>query len=257
MSPAGEPAPPHVLIIGGTEEAYALAAALAGRRDLRLTSSLAGATPHPRLPAGVVRVGGFGGVAGLAGWLAAEKVALLVDASHPFATRITAQAQAAAGTAGCRYLRLARPGWQAVPGDRWQRVPDLAAALLVLERLAREPVFAAVGTRAVPRLAASPLRFLVRGIGRPASLSANVEWILGRGPFALAEERRLFATHGIRALLTRDSGGSGAAAKLVAARELALPVVLIDRPAAAAEAATVPDVADALAAVERLLRERG
>jgi precorrin-6A/cobalt-precorrin-6A reductase len=250
MRPAGEP--PHVLILGGTEEGYALALALAGRTDLRVTSSLAGATATPRLPAGAHRVGGFGGVAGLRDWLEAEDVALLVDASHPFALRVSGQAEEAASAAGSAYLRLERPAWREAPGDQWHRVDDLEAGLRELAGLGATHVFAALGARAVPALAASPIRFVVRGIEPPPLLPPNVTWLAGRGPFAVEGERALLNDHRIDALLCRDSGGEGARAKLVAARDLGLPVVLIARPRAVA-ADAVPDVAAALAAVDRLL----
>lgn len=249
MPKAGER--PHVLILGGTTEAYALATALAGRDDLRVTTSLAGVTSEPLLPAGALRIGGFGGSAGLASWLAAEAVALVVDASHPFATAITSHAREAAAGTGCRYLRLERPPWQASRGDRWHRVADLDAGLLALRQLGARRVFAALGARAVPALASAAGQFVVRGIERPAVLPANVTWLAGRGPFAVEDERRLLLDHRIEALLCRDSGGAGARAKLDAARSLALPVVLLGRPAAAG-GETVGDVAAALAVVDRL-----
>jgi precorrin-6A/cobalt-precorrin-6A reductase len=241
----------HVLILGGTTEAYALATALAERDDCRVTTSLAGVTTEPRLPAGVVRIGGFGGSGGLADWLAAASVALVVDASHPFASRITRNARDAAAAVGCRYLRLERPPWQPGPGDRWHRVADLDAALATLERLGARRVFAALGARAVPALAAASAEFVVRGIEPPAALPANVSWLAGRGPFAVEAERRLLVEQRIDALLCRDSGGAGARAKLDAARSLALPVVLLARPAAAG-GETVSDVAAAVAVVDRM-----
>jgi len=254
VSPAGEP--PHVLILGGTGEAYSLAAALAGRGGLRVTSSLAGATTAPRLPDGVCRIGGFGGSEGLRGWLVAERVALVVDASHPFAQAISRNAREAAARFGCRYLRLERPGWRAGPGDRWHRVADLAAGLARLEALGVRRVFAALGARAVPQLAGAAPHFVVRGIEPPSLLPANVTWLGGRGPFALDAEHRLLQAERIEALFCRDSGGTGARAKLDAARRLGLPVVLIARPAAPA-VDTVPDVATALDRLDALFGTKG
>jgi precorrin-6A/cobalt-precorrin-6A reductase len=222
----------HVLILGGTSEAYELAAALAAWDGIRMTSSLAGATTAPRLPAGVHRIGGFGGIEGLRAWLDAQSVALVVDASHPFAQQISCHALAAAASVGCRYVRLERLSWQAKPGDRWHRVADLEAGLARLQQLGAARVFAALGARAVPALAEAPLHFVVRGIEPPAVLPANVAWLPGRGPFALDAERRLLEAERIDALLCRDSGGSGARAKLDAARVLGLPVVLLERPPA-------------------------
>lgn len=239
--------PLHVLILGGTSEGYDLAAALAGREDVRVTSSLAGVTTTPRLPAGVHRIGGFGGIEGLHRWLEAEAVALVVDASHPFAGKISHQARAAAALAGCRCLRLERPGWQAAPGDRWHRVADLNAGLDRLAALGAERVFAALGARAVPALGRAAAHFVVRGIEPPAVVPANVTWLEGRGPFDLASERRLLREQRIEALLCRDSGGTGARAKLDAARALGLPVVLLERPRQVA-GVMVPEVGPDVAA---------
>ena len=243
MCPAGDG--PHVLILGGTAEGYALAEALAGRANLRVTSSLAGATTSPRLPAGVHRIGGFGGSDGLAAWLTAEGVALVIDASHPFAEQISRHAQEAALRTGCRYLRLERPGWQAGPGDRWHRVRDLEAGLARIDQLGAARVFAALGARAVPALACGPAHFVVRGIEPPEVVPANVTWLEGRGPFTLDHELRLLQEQRIEALLCRDSGGAEGQAKLEAARALDLSVILLERPAQAA-GETVPDVAAAV-----------
>lgn len=240
---------PHLLVLGGTEEAYALASTLAGRDDLRLTTSLAGATKQPRHPAGAHRIGGFGGEAGLAAWLARERVTLLLDASHPFAGRIRAQARAAAAAAGIPCLRLERPPWRPGPGDVWRPVADLDAGLAALEPLGRR-VLAAIGTRALDRLAEAPMDFVVRGVDSPPHVPANVTFVEGRGPFGLESERRLLEAHGIDAVLCRNSGGHGARAKLDAARERGLPVVMIERPNAAALDA-VPDVASALLALDQ------
>lgn len=243
--------PLKVLILGGTSEAYDLALALAGRDGVRVTSSLAGATTAPRLPAGVHRIGGFGGVDGLHAWLEAQRIALVVDASHSFAQQISRHASAAAAWVGCRYVRLERPAWQAASFDHWHRVPDLEAGLAMLRQLGALRVFAALGARAVPALAAAPQHFVVRGIEPPALVPANVTWLRGRGPFAVDAERRLLEAERIDALLCRDSGGSGARAKLDAARALGLPVVLLERPQATA-GETVDDVTAVLAIVAEM-----
>jgi precorrin-6A/cobalt-precorrin-6A reductase len=241
---------PHLLLLGGTEEAYELAEALVGRAGLRVTTSLAGATTNPRQPAGSHRIGGFGGTDGLAAWLADEKVALVLDASHPFASRITAQARAAAAMAGIPYLRLERPPWRTGPGDDWRFAADLDAGLMTLAPKARR-VFAAVGARALDRLAVAPMSFVVRGVDSPTCLPVNVTFVVGRGPFDLVAERQLFEAERIDAVLCRNSGGQGARAKLDAARELGLPVVMIERSAAPAPGA-VADVAAALATLDQL-----
>lgn len=245
---------PHLLLLGGTEEAYDLAEVLAGRADLRVTTSLAGATANPRLPAGPHRIGGFGGTAGLAAWLAGEEVALLLDASHPFASRITSQARTAAATAGIPYLRLERPPWRPAPCDDWRFAVDLETGLMALGPQARR-VFAAVGARALDRLGAAPLSFVVRGVDPATHVPANVTFVVGRGPFVLEAERRLFEAERIDAVLCRNSGGQGAHAKLDAARELGLPVVMIERPEDTPPG-VVPDVAAALTTLDQLFLGR-
>lgn len=245
---------PHLLILGGTEEAYELAARLAGRCDLRVTTSLAGATASPRLPAGQHRIGGFGGTEGLADWLLEMEVALLLDASHPFASQITAQAQDAAAMARTPYIRLERPPWRPGPGDDWHFAADLEAGLTVLAPRAKR-VFAAVGTRALDRLVAAPFTFLVRGVDRPASIPSNVTFVAGRGPFSLDVERELFERERVEAVLCRNSGGHGARAKLDAARVLGLPVVMIERQPSSS-AGCVPDADTAVTAVDQLLSPR-
>lgn len=241
---------PHLLLLGGTEEAYELAEALVGRAGLRVTTSLAGATANPRQPAGNHRIGGFGGTDGLAAWLVDQTVALVLDASHPFASRITAQARAAAATARIPYLRLERPPWRPGPGDDWRFAADLDTGLMALAPTARR-VFAAVGARALDRLAAAPMSYVVRGIDPPTHVPPNVTFVVGRGPFDVAAERQLFEAERIDAVLCRNSGGEGARAKLDAARELGLPVVMIERSEALAPGA-VPDVAAALATLDQL-----
>lgn len=250
MPRAGEK--PHLLILGGTEEAYELAEALVGRADLAVTSSLAGATSDPRLPAGVHRIGGFGGVEGLRDWLKAQRVALVVDASHPFALQMSRQARAAAALAGCRYLRLERPAWRPQAGDRWHHVTDLPAAVQALRQLGAQRVFAALGARAVPQLAGAGMRFVVRGIEPPAVVPERVVWVRGRGPFTVVDERRLLEAHGIDTVLCRNSGGEQGRAKLDAARSLGLDVVLIERAGVAATGA-VSCVDEVLSAVEELV----
>lgn len=251
MPPAGEP--PHILILGGTGEAYALAEALAERADLRVTSSLAGATAEPRLPAGVHRIGGFGGTEGLARYLEEQDVALVVDASHPFASQISAQAAAATAATSCLYRRLERPPWTPVRGDRWHPVPSIEAGLRVLRQIGAERVFAAMGTRLMDELAGAPITFVLRGIERPQHLPLNVTWRFGRGPFSVADERALLEEQVIDAVFCRNSGGEGARAKLDAARALGLPVVMQERPAAP-DSASIADIESAQALIDQLFQ---
>jgi precorrin-6A/cobalt-precorrin-6A reductase len=234
-----------VLILGGTAEARALAGALEGHSVI---SSLAGRTTQPLLPAGEVRVGGFGGVDGLVAFLAERRVEAVVDATHPFAARISANASRAAALAGVPLLHLRRPGWAEQNGDSWHRVPDLDEAAALLPRLGHR-VFLTTGRQGIAAFADSACWFLARSVEPPAPpMPARLEVILDRGPFTLDGERRLLAEHRIDVLVSKDSGGP--AAKLTAAREKGIPVVLVDRPPLPA-GETVATVAEAVDWVTR------
>ena len=228
------PGPERLLILGGTAEGRALADAAEARfgPSLEVISALAGRTRAPILPAGTVRIGGFGGADGLAAFLREEGIGLLIDATHPYATRISVQACEAAGQAGTERLVLVRPPWQSVPGDRWIDVATVEEAVGAIPAEARR-VFLTVGVRSLAPFAARPdLWFLVRLVDEPAEpipLSRN-RLICARGPFAEADERALLTEHRIDCLVTRASGGDATAAKLAAARALGLPVVMVRRP---------------------------
>jgi precorrin-6A/cobalt-precorrin-6A reductase len=226
--PAGEP--PRVLVLGGTAEARALAGAILAAGVASPVTALAGVTEAPARPPGEVRIGGFGGASGLAAYIAGERIAALIDATHPFAVRISRHACEAATAAGVPRLRLERPAWSDGPADRWIRCADLDAALALFPGLATT-VFATVGRRSLPRLGVcADVRFVVRGIEPPEAAPANVLWLRGRPPFDVAEEAALLERHGIEALLVRDSGGLSGWPKLLAARALSLPVVMLRRP---------------------------
>jgi precorrin-6A/cobalt-precorrin-6A reductase len=237
-----------LLILGGTGEARTLAAAAVVHGGRRVISSLAGRVSQPLLPAGEVRLGGFGGPDGLAAWLRAEAVTAVVDATHPFAARISASAFVATATAGVPLLVLRRPGWQAQPGDDWTRVPDVPAAAAALEH--RDgPVFLTTGRGGLAHFADLPHRFVIRTVDPPdPPLPADHVLIGSRGPYRLEGERAVLAEHGIRVLVTKDSGGEMTTAKLTAAREAGVPVVMVDRPALPdPHVETVADPAAALA----------
>lgn len=243
--------PTTVLVLGGTTEARELAERLVDRTDdpadsygLRVVTSLAGRLEDPRLPAGEVRSGGFGGVDALAAWLRAHAPVVVVDATHPFATRISDHALAAAATTGTPLLRLTRPGWVARPGDRWLRVPHVAAAADLLPTLGIRPLLT-TGRRDLAAFIEHPscgrLDLLVRCVEHPTvSLPLGVTVLVDRGPFTLAGERALMADRGVDVLVTRDSGGESTRAKLDAAHELGLPVVMVDRPPPPPPPAAVP-----------------
>jgi precorrin-6A/cobalt-precorrin-6A reductase len=231
-----------ILILGGTTEGRALATACGDVPGWSTVSSLAGRTSDPRLPPGPVRIGGFGGVAGLAGYLRSAGVGAVVDATHPFAAQMTAHAIEAAGLTSVPYLLLRRPGWTEAEGDRWHRVPSLAAAAAIVPELGAR-VFLTTGRQSLAAFAGvDECWFLSRSVEPPEPPApARLEVVLDRGPFTVEGERELLSTHRIDVLVTKDSGG--VAPKLRAARELGVPVVVIDRPPPppVAIVATVPE----------------
>jgi precorrin-6A/cobalt-precorrin-6A reductase len=246
MSPlSGKASPARVLILGGTTEGRKLASACAPIPGLEVISSLAGRTTSPLLPTGEVRIGGFGGVEGLTDYLRHERIDAVVDATHPFAATMTAHAVAASAQATVPLLILRRPGWTEQPGDRWHRVPDLATAAKLLPDLG-ERIFLTTGRQSIATFAeVNACWFLSRSVEPPTEpLPTRLEVLLDRGPFTLAGERALLAEHRIDVLVTKDSGGG--TAKLDAARELGLPVVLVDRPPLPPEAGVAPTVEAAL-----------
>jgi len=235
----------RVLLLGGTGEAKQLAADLAGAPGVHLISSLAGRVREPRLPAGEVRIGGFGGADGLVRWLRQERIDAVVDATHPFAGVITTSAVYACAVAEVPLLVLRRPGWPAGPGDDWRWVPSLPAAAALLPGLA-ERVFLTTGRQGLGAFAGlDRLWFLARTLDPPvAPLPARMELLLDRGPYTVDSELALLRAHRIDTLVTKDSGGTQTAAKLTAARLCGIPVVVVARPPAPA-APTVATVADA------------
>lgn len=221
-----------MLVLAGTTEAAALALELHGRAGVEVTSSFAGRTTRPAAVPGAVRVGGFGGVDGLASALVDGGFDLLVDATHPFAARMPHAAAAAAERAGVPRLRLLRPGWTAVKGDRWLAAQDLADAARLVGGLGVERVLLTTGRLELsPFAAVAGVHFVVRSIERPQPMPLpDATIVLARGPFAEADEVALLAHHRIQAVVAKDSGGSATAAKLTAARAAGIPVVLVRRP---------------------------
>jgi precorrin-6A/cobalt-precorrin-6A reductase len=238
----------HVLLLGGTAEARALAAVLAARPGVRVTTSLAGRVARPGALAGEVRVGGFGGAQGLAAWLRAHRVDALVDATHPFAASITANAARAAAATGVPAVVLRRPGWSPGPGDRWHPAASLPDAAALLPDLGRR-VFLTTGRLGLAAFAhLDALHFVVRSVDAPEPpMPPDTEVLLARGPFTVADEAKLLREHRIDVVVTKDSGGAATAAKLTAAREGGLPVVVVRRPPLPEGVTAVPDVAGALA----------
>jgi precorrin-6A/cobalt-precorrin-6A reductase len=238
----------RVLVLGGTTEASGLARVLDGWPGVEVTTSFAGRTTAPRAAAGRTRVGGFGGAAGLARHLRDERVDVLVDATHPFAARMRWHAASAADEVGVPRLRVERPAWRAEPGDRWTPVADLDAAAAAIRDAGYRRALLTTGRMELGPFAACPdTWFLIRSVEEPdtADLArlAAAEVLLGRGPFTVEGERALLAERRIDAVVTKNSGGSATGAKLVAARDLGIPVVIVDRPPSppGAQAATVAD----------------
>jgi precorrin-6A/cobalt-precorrin-6A reductase len=240
--PERVPAAARVLILGGTAEARDLAARVASDPHVDVITSLAGVTRSPHLPLGEVRIGGFGGTDRLATFLRAERISAVVDATHPFAETITATASAAAASAGVPLIVLRRPGWtqHLAEAHAWRRVPSLEAAAALVPDLG-ERVFLTTGRRSLAAFAAvDRCWFLSRSVDPPSppqperlpqparSVPQRLTVVLDQGPFPVEAERALLIEHRIDVLVTKNSGGSDA--KLVAARELGIPVVMVDRP---------------------------
>jgi precorrin-6A/cobalt-precorrin-6A reductase len=242
------PHSPHVLVLGGTTEARELSAGLAARPGVRVTTSLAGRVARPGALDGDVRVGGFGGADGLAAWLREQRVSAVADATHPFAAAITANAARAATATGVPLVVLRRPGWQPGPGDRWHPVGSLAAAADLLPHLAARRVFLTTGRLGLAAFAhLTDRHFVVRSVEPPCPpLPPDVTVVLARGPFTVAGETALLREHRVDTLVTKDSGGAATAAKLTAARDLGVPVVVVRRPELPEGVTAVPDVAGAL-----------
>lgn len=221
--------PVRILVLGGTGEARELAAELVAA-GADVISSLAGRVKEPRLPAGAVRVGGFGGAEGLAAFLDAERITHLIDATHPFAAGITANAALAAADAVVPRLVLRRPAWTADPS--WDAVPDIQAAAAAARNWPGESVFLTTGRRDLGAFADDDgHRFLVRTVDPPEGpVPPRMTLLLDRGPYTVGGECALMREHDVGLLVTKNSGGPMTAAKLDAARTLGVRVVMVERP---------------------------
>ncbi|MEP7239776.1 MAG: cobalt-precorrin-6A reductase [Devosia sp.] len=235
-----------ILILGGTGEARDLAARLVGLGH-EVTTSLAGRTSDPALPPGHLRVGKFGGVPGLAGYLHAMAFDRLVDATHPYAALMSANAVAASTQARVPLVRYMRPAW-VEPSDGWTSVPDIASAAAALPSGATALVTTGhEGLEAI--LARNDCTLLVRLIEPPQQpLPNHATLLLSRPPHTIADERNLFAAEGITHLVTKNSGGTQTAAKLEAARQTGARVIMVARPVLPA-AREVGSLEEAVAAI--------
>ena len=222
---------PNILVLGGTTEASALAQALA-TAQIPATLSYMGRVERPKPQPIPTRIGGFGGVPGLIAYLHDQQITHVIDATHPFAAQMSANAVHACAATGTPLLALTRPAWQPEPGDRWQAVPDMPAAVAALAGPPRR-VLLAIGRMHLAEFAAQPQHHyhlrLVDAPSEPPPLPDHAI-TLDRGPFSAEADEALLKTNRIDLIVAKNAGGSGSVSKLVAARALGLPVLMIDRP---------------------------
>lgn len=242
----------RVLVLGGTGDATALADRVAEIPDVEVITSLAGRTRQPSGMSVNTRIGGFGGAAGLANYLRAQRISGLIDATHPFAAQISFNAAAAAAQVGIPRLLLMRPAWERAEGDRWIEVDCHEAAATQLIGLA-DRIFLTIGRQELATFASlKDLWFLMRMIDPPGpdAVVPPGKLLLNRGPFSLEDERSLLQQYKIGAIVSKNSGGDATYAKVLAARELGIPIVMIQRPPTPA-GDRVADVESALAWLKR------
>lgn len=222
----------NLLILGGTSEAVRLAVILADRPGLRVISSLAGRTTVPRRPPGDVRIGGFGGHAGLGGFLHDESIDAVIDATHPFASQMGWNADRACSAAAVPLLRLDRPGWTSEAGDDWEEVDSWEDAAATLRRQARRVLLALGRQTLEPFAGLDGIWCLVRSVERPEPppAMAQATFISSRGPFTYDAEMALLTDHRIDTVVCKNSGGRSGYAKIEVARALGLRVVMRRRP---------------------------
>lgn len=223
----------NVLILGGTSESRLLAARLSQDSRFDTLTSLAGRVSDPQLPEGDSRVGGFGGADGLATWIHSHAIEVVVDATHPFAATMSGNAAMAATSVGVPLLRLNRPEWTAGAGDVWLDASTPADAARMVESFS-ERAFLTIGRLGVWAFAGnSRTWFLIRSIDAPVDeLPSRHELVLARGPFDIDDEIATMREHRIDVVVSKNSGGAMTEGKLVAARRLGIPVVMIARPPA-------------------------
>jgi precorrin-6A/cobalt-precorrin-6A reductase len=247
----------RVLILGGTGDASALASQVTNIKGVEVITSLAGRTRNPLAPAGNIRIGGFGGESGLTEYIREEKIDVLIDATHPFAAQISFNAASAAISCGIPHLMFIRPAWEKVPGDKWIEVESVESAAAILPDFAKR-VFLTVGRQQLApfaNLESTNLKstnleniwFLMRLIDLPESNAVipHGKILCYRGPFALEDERKLLVENEIDTLVSKNSGGDATRAKIIAARELGVKVVMVKRPLTP-EGEKVSDVDSAL-----------
>ena len=222
----------RILLLGGSSEATLLTRALAARADVEAMLSLAGRTANPAPTPLPTRVGGFGGVDGLVRYLVAERIDAVVDATHPFAAQMKGHAADACIATRRPLAAFTRPPWTAGPGDRWIEVDDAPAAARALGEASRRVLLTTGRLQAGAFAGPSPHHFVLRSIDAPApeTRPASIEVVLARGPFTIRDEIELMTTRRIDVVVSKNSGGEATRAKIDAARELGLPVIMIRRP---------------------------
>jgi precorrin-6A/cobalt-precorrin-6A reductase len=235
----------RVLILGGTTDALKLVDALSESKRFTAIYSLAGRLKNSSTPHCEIRVGGFGGFDGLCDYITKERIDAVVDATHPFAARISHNAEQASQRLSLPLLALVRPPWSAASGDMWHEVPDMRAAAEIIRSLGKR-IFLTIGRQEASAFAACTEEyFLIRAIEDPGEpLPPNRHVLLARGPFQFADELNLLCSFAIDVVVTKNSGGDAAYPKIQAARELKIPVVMVQRPRAtqAASVTTLPAV---------------
>ena len=222
----------RILILGGTGEASALARLVAGDGRFSLTLSLAGRTMRPKAQPLPMRTGGFGGSAGLQMWLRDEGVVAVIDATHPYAVRISANAIAACTCLAIPLLSIVRPPWVRQEGDRWIGVGSAPAAARALPD-APARVFLSLGRLELSAFTAAPQHdYVARTIDPPGEqpLPPSIRFVQGQGPFDESSEAAFLARERIDIVVSKNSGGAATYAKVAAARSIGLPVVMIARP---------------------------
>ncbi len=234
----------RLLLLGGTGEARALAARL--HPDVDIISSLAGRVPDPALPAGPVRLGGFGGIDGLRNWLRNNGITAVVDATHPFAATITSHAAAACAATGVPHLVLSRPAWDTTGAE--QVNSDTQAAEHVAAK-GYSRVFLTTGRSGLAAFRDSAAWFLIRVVTPPDpdTVPRAHQVLLSRGPYGYDDERAMMSRYGVQAVVTKNSGGAMTSAKLRAAHDLGIDVVMIQRPGLPAGVTVVGSVDEAAA----------
>ena len=243
----------RILILGGTTEARHLATALADREDCDLLLSLAGRTAEPLAQPAPVRSGGFGGSDGLAAFLKTEKFDLMIDATHPFAARISQNAAMAAKRTEIPFFALRRRGWERRPGDRWTSVASVAEAAGVLGETPRR-VFLAIGRQEAFHFESAPQHhYLIRSVDpvTPPLGVPHARYLLATGPFEEEAERQLLINNQIEVIVAKNSGGKATYGKIAAARRLGIEVIMVERQEPA-DVRSVGTVEEALALVDHL-----